>query len=86
MRAFPNFRSEGMELRDYFAAKAMQGLIPQVREMFMDGTLEDWHDDAIPEIAKDAYKMADAMMEARKVPDTQTTKEFKVDEELRGRG
>jgi hypothetical protein len=63
--AFANDYQEGMQLRDYFAAKAMQGLIPQVREMFMDGTLEDWHDDAIPEIAKDAYKIADAMIEAR---------------------
>lgn len=27
MKAFPNNRSEGMELRDYFAAKVMQSFI-----------------------------------------------------------
>jgi len=27
MKAFPNNRSEGMELRDYFAAKVMQGFM-----------------------------------------------------------
>jgi hypothetical protein len=43
--------SEGMTLRDYFAAKAMQGLM----------------DAAVPmlEIADEAYKMADAMLRAR---------------------
>jgi hypothetical protein len=28
MKAFPTHREEGMELRDYFAAKAMQALMP----------------------------------------------------------
>ncbi len=74
MRAFPNFRSEGMELRDYFAAKAMQADLTNY-----DGA--NWK-----RVAVQAYQMADAMMEARKVPDTQTTRGFKVDEELRGRG
>ena len=43
---------DGMTLRDYFAAKAMQGLM----------------DAAMPavDIAVEAYAMADAMMEARK--------------------
>ena len=44
---------EGMTLRDYFAAKAMQGLMFDVQ---------------IPDcgyIAKTAYEMADAMMKAR---------------------
>lgn len=44
----------GMTLRDYFAAKAMQGLIVR-RE---NGTHAD--------IAENAYMMADAMLEARK--------------------
>jgi len=57
---------DGMTLRDYFAAKAMQGLIPQFREMFMDDSIEGcWVGDAIPELAKEAYHMADAMMKAR---------------------
>ena len=63
--AFPDEGNFGMLLRDYFAAKAMQGFIPQFREMFMDGTLEDWIDDAIPALAEDAYTMADAMLKAR---------------------
>jgi len=52
------------ELRDHFAGLAMQGLIPQYREMFMDGTLEDWVSDALPELAKEAYYMADQMLKA----------------------
>ena len=45
----------GMELRDYFAAKAMQGLvsIPNI-------------DFSHEECAKWAYRQADVMMEARK--------------------
>jgi hypothetical protein len=46
---------EGMDLRDYFAAKAMNG-------MMADPT----HDPYPEEAAKWAYKIADAMMEARK--------------------
>ena len=56
----------GMTLRDYFAAKAMQELIPQFRAMFMDGSIEGcWVGDAIPELTKEAYVVADAMMNAR---------------------
>ena len=42
---------EGMTLRDYFAAKAMQGLIVSYPV--------SW------DYAKEAYKIADAMMKAR---------------------
>lgn len=42
----------GMDLRDYFAAKAMQALIDD------DVFFED--------VASSAYEVADAMMEARK--------------------
>lgn len=42
----------GMDLRDYFAAKAMQKF--------------ECSGQSINEIAKISYKMADAMMEARK--------------------
>jgi len=55
MKAFPNHRSEGMELRDYFAAKAMQG-------MMADHT----RDNSPKEITEYAYQIADAMMKARK--------------------
>jgi hypothetical protein len=56
--AFPdlqeNWRGEkGMTLRDYFAAKAMQGMMVDVEQPSCDY------------IAKQAYAMADAMLEAR---------------------
>jgi hypothetical protein len=43
--------NQGMTLRDYFAAKAMQGLMDAAMPM--------------PEIADAAYAMADAMLKAR---------------------
>jgi len=51
--AFPVDASEGMTLRDYFAAKAMQA--------FLQNTETTYRQDAVC-----AYKMADAMLEARK--------------------
>lgn len=61
MKAFPSSTQtkvweDGMELRDYFAAKAMQGLIsdPNCR-----GDKDTF--------AKIAYEMADAMMKAREL-------------------
>ena len=48
----------GMDLRDYFAAKALQALI---------GVYEPNSDEGcIPDCAESAYLYADAMMEARK--------------------
>jgi len=65
--AFPVINSptlmeqSGMTLRDYFAAKAMQGLIASPRGT-PDGTnATDKH------YAKCAYIMADAMLKAREV-------------------
>jgi hypothetical protein len=62
--AFPSPRwegwgspQEGMTLRDYFAAKAMQGLLA--------GLLADRMDVKWQNIAIDAYRQADAMMKAR---------------------
>jgi hypothetical protein len=55
----------GMTLRDYFAAKAMQSLAPQYRAMFLDNTLEDWEEEAVPALAVEAYSWADEMMKAR---------------------
>jgi hypothetical protein len=73
--AFPSFEFHqgyaqmmpvgGMTLRDYFAAKAMQSLAPQYRAMFMDNTLENWEEEAVPALAEEAYSWADAMMKAR---------------------
>jgi hypothetical protein len=63
--AFPtpthNLQNDGMTLRDYFAAKAMQGLF----------SCPDWLDGAGEEVdvpncmASAAYAMADAMLKAR---------------------
>lgn len=62
MKAFPNVfmdyipatEHRGMDLRDYLAAKALQGLLAS-----------DVHASKT-EFAERAYAMADAMMEARK--------------------
>jgi hypothetical protein len=54
--AFPNPHlrgDEGMTLRDYFAAKAMQGLL--ARTSTSNGDV----------IVKDSYALADAMLAAR---------------------
>lgn len=56
---------EGMTLRDYFAAKAMQAILPQYQDIFDDDTGSE-DDPSFPELlARDAYTMADAMMKAR---------------------
>jgi hypothetical protein len=47
--------NDGMTLRDYFAAAALQGLLA-------DGGGASWNDDA-----KSAYLAADAMLKARDV-------------------
>jgi len=52
MKAFPTHKEEGMDLRDYFAAQAMQRLIDLITHK--------------KDVAINAYKIADAMMEARK--------------------
>lgn len=60
--AFPaheNWRIEsGMSLRDYFAAKAMAMMLhSEIRK-------DAWAN--VEAVASDSYKMADAMLEARK--------------------
>ena len=55
--AFPtNVCYNGMTLRDYFAAKAMQAMIAS-------GTVPTG---IMIDTAKESYEMADAMLEARK--------------------
>ena len=51
----PKWSFEGISIRDYFAAKAMQAMAEEVVRY-----------DQFESCAKDAYKMADAMIEARK--------------------
>ena len=50
---FNTFAVEGMTLRDYFAAKAMQGLITGA---------EDYNEHRISQLA---FELADAMIKAR---------------------
>ena len=47
--------SFGMELRDYFAAKALQGLLTTVKD-------EQWLPQDVAEVC---YEVADSMMKAR---------------------
>lgn len=76
IRAFPNsYRDtddwpvveDGMTLRDYFAAKAMQGFL---EPEFVKGLMSqckggDKTSFATRNIAKDSYKIADAMLAER---------------------
>ena len=60
--AFPTpiisvMQHQGMTLRDYFAAKAMQGMY--ANNSFPTGIMFD--------TAKEAYEMADALLKAREV-------------------
>lgn len=58
-------QSQGMTLRDYFAAKALpQAYASSVAEMDRTGYPEDWRYG----VALDAYSMADAMLRARNQP------------------
>jgi len=74
MKAFPinstdgeNFYTNtGMDLRDYFAAKAM----PLITKAYTDSWIEDGDFEGYSEIeeiciAEASYEMADAMMKAR---------------------
>ena len=59
------FAQEGMTLRDYFAAKAMQAILHHYDSAFDDETADE-DDVPFPELlAKDAYIMADAMLKVR---------------------
>lgn len=57
MKAFPNNRSEGMDLRDYFAAKAMQGYLTGDYDLYPH------------EVAEKAYVIADWMLVKREERD-----------------
>jgi len=58
-QAFPTgmFDSDGMTLRDYFAAKAMQSLLVVLREGIRPQDIQL--------MARDAYGIADAMLKER---------------------
>lgn len=56
LQAFPNHRSEGMELRDFFAVACMQALMSNPETQIMSSII----------VARWAYELADKMLEARK--------------------
>lgn len=61
-QAFPDglLNQDGMTLRDYFAAKAMQGLMHNYHPCdFLE------HNGWLEDISMASYQMADAMMKAR---------------------
>jgi hypothetical protein len=57
--------AEGMTLRDYFAAKAMQGLMSGRWKSDINGTTYDAYRADADQWAKSAYHFADAMLKAR---------------------
>jgi hypothetical protein len=63
MKAFPTHKEEGMELRDYFAAQAMQGILSKYGMAAPD--LDRGFIGCDAEIAIWSYEIADAMMKAR---------------------
>ena len=73
MKAFPTHKEEGMDLRDYFAAQAMQAMLssgkwgPKTADKlhYNDDQESNMHTAGC--LAEGAYEMADAMMKARKV-------------------
>ena len=63
MKAFPTHREEGMDLRDYFAAQAMKGMLSagtwfSGRTWGSVGAMAD-------DYATEAYVIANAMMKER---------------------
>jgi hypothetical protein len=62
MKAFAGktqYYQEGMDLRDYFAAKVIQGIVANSAFESIEGMLNS---------TQVAYMIADAMMEARQTP------------------
>lgn len=49
----------GMSLRDYFAAKALHGVLQNLADMNAESRAD------LPRFARDCYKMADAMLAER---------------------
>lgn len=65
----PKWTAEGISIRDYFAAKALEGLCAatssdDVRQMYVNNANGNGID-AKEQVAKSAYGYADAMLAAR---------------------
>jgi hypothetical protein len=67
--AFPDWTKDGMTLRDYFAAKVLQGMLAakgwHPDFMFLADFNFDAGQRAADAVAVAAYKYADAMLKAR---------------------
>jgi hypothetical protein len=62
----PSGFSEGMTLRDYFAAEALNTILGQYDFTFFEDDKSEKEDETFALIvAKNAYSMADAMLKAR---------------------
>jgi hypothetical protein len=62
----PDEFAHGMTLRDYFAAKAMQGIFDSAIEWFpTDQKADEESLKLFKDIAQDSYAMADAMLKER---------------------
>ena len=55
---------DGMFLRDYFAAKVIQGICANPDDIHVPE--DETYDQYVDEISRSAYKIADAMLEARR--------------------
>lgn len=72
-RAFPTYHggyakcdADGMTLRDYFAAKAMNGILESAIDWFPTHKTPDQETlDLFADLAQDSYAIADAMLKAR---------------------
>ena len=60
-----DFLQEGIDLRDYFAAKAMQSFIGTNTDV--DRTLRENKDTLLLSLTEAAYKVADAMLKQREL-------------------
>jgi hypothetical protein len=56
---------QGMDLRDYFAAKAMQGMVTwNLKDMVKNANA--FGEEPVDYLVRNAYSIADAMLEVRK--------------------
>lgn len=68
-QGFQFVMADGMTLRDYFAAKAMQAFITlHEQALVRDGACYDWSKDGSSSeiVSEQSYGVADAMLKARK--------------------
>ena len=60
-----SFMQHGMTLRDYFAAKAMQGILSAQTEMRAIGMQSNHGHNQVESLCEESYTIADAMLKQR---------------------